>query len=71
MRLAELLKAMACNEKVNITLIDTDDKVLIVFGAKGYEAVEADVTQRTVKKIKVDSVTNILVYIDDAPVPSI
>lgn len=70
MTLADLLKAMSCNDRVNITLIDSDDKVLITFGANGYSAVESDVTSRTVKKIKVDSATAVLVYIEDA-IPSV
>lgn len=71
MTLADVLKAMANNENVNITLVDTDEKALITFGAAGYQSVEADVTARVVKKIKIESVTHVKIYIDDAPIPSV
>lgn len=71
MILADVLKAMANNENVNITLIDTDEKPLITFGAGGYASVEADITAREVKKIKIVSVTHVDMYLGDAPVPSI
>ena len=71
MILAEFLKTMRSNEKVNITLIDSDDKVLITFNCKGYEAVESDIQKRVVNKIKVDTDKLLLVYIEDAPLPSV
>lgn len=71
MILADVLKAMANNENVNITLVDNEEKNLITFGASGYQSVEADVTARAVKKIKIESISHVKIYIDDAPVPSI
>lgn len=71
MILAEFLKTMRANDKVNITLIDSDDNVLITFNCKGYEAVESDIQKRVVNKIKVDTEKLILVYIEDAAVPSV
>jgi NADH dehydrogenase FAD-containing subunit len=69
MILSNLLKAMANND-VNITIIDTGDNVLIKFAAPGYASVESDLTSRVVKKIKIESVTSVLVYVDDA-LPSV
>ena len=71
MILSDLLKAMANNENVNITLVDSDENKLITFGASGYQNVESDVTARTVKKIKIESIVSVLIYIEDAPVPSV
>ena len=71
MVLAELLKTMRVNDKVNITLIDSDDNILITFNCKGYEAVESDIQKRAVSKIKVDTEKLILVYIEDAAIPSV
>ena len=71
MILAELLKTMRVNDKVNITLIDSDDNILITFNCKGYEAVESDIQKRVVSKIKIDTDKLVLVYIEDAVVPSV
>lgn len=71
MRLADLLKAMRANDKVNITLIDSEDNVLITFNCKGWEAVESDIQSRMVNKIKVDTDKLVLVYIEDAVLPTL
>ena len=71
MVLAEFLKAMKSNDKVNITLIDSNDNVLITFNCKGYEAVETDIQKRVVNKVKVDTERLVLVYIEDAVLPSV
>ena len=71
MILSDFLKTMRANDKVNITLIDSDDNVLITFNCKGYEAVESDIQKRVVNKIKVDTEKLILVYIEDAAIPSV
>lgn len=55
MTLAQLLKALACNEKVSISIFNEDGKCLITFNAPGYEAIESDLAARTVKRVKVDT----------------
>lgn len=65
MKLIEVLKALANNTGASITLVDINEVELITFNAAGYKAVESDLGNRKVKRIKVDTATAISVYIDD------
>ena len=66
MALSDLLVALAGNEKLYITLADKEGNNLITFNAVGYESVESDLGARTVKKIKVNSVAEVSITLEDA-----
>ena len=66
MVLSDLLVALAGNTSVYITLEDLDGNKLITFNASGYASVESDLGTRGIKKIRIDSVTNVAIVLEDA-----
>ena len=66
MALSDLLVTLANNQKLYITLTDTEGTELITFNAAGYESVESDLGARVVKKIKIENPGNISVMLEDA-----
>ena len=69
MILLDVLQAISGNKGVNITLIDNEGTVLITFNAAGYKAVEEDICNRKVKRIKIESATDLTIYIEDEDTP--
>lgn len=66
MKLIELLEALSGNTNLNISLLDSNGKNMITFGAPGYMAVESDLGERVVNRIKVSSSSAISITIEDA-----
>lgn len=66
MTLSELLAALANNQKLCITLADTEGVEMITFNAPGYESIEGDLGSREVKRIKIASQTSVVVTLEDA-----
>ena len=66
MTLLQALTALANNTGVNITLTDTENNQIITFNASGYEAVESDITGRTVNFITVVSAQAVTIQIANA-----
>ena len=72
MKLGELLEALGANganPDVNITIIDNNDVPLITYRASGYGSIESDLSAKKVKKILINTMTAITIYIDDDDVP--
>lgn len=72
MKLIDLLTALGednLNPKVDVTILDNDDKQLITYGSSGYASVESDLGTKKVKRIKVNSATLITVSISDQDEP--
>ena len=72
MKLGELLEALGANganPDVNITIIDNNDVPLITYRASGYGSIESDLSTKKVKKILINTMTAVTVYIDDDDVP--
>lgn len=69
MKLIDLLRALSANKSLNITLIDSTDTELITFNAVGYQSVESDLGDRTVRKITVGASGTVKIVIDDATTP--
>ena len=65
MKLIDVLKALAVNGNLTVTLIDSDDNVLIKFLVTGYASVESDLGNRAVKKIKITSASTAEIVIGD------
>ena len=65
MKLIDVLKALAVNNNLNVTLIDSDDNVLIKFLITGYSSIESDLGNREVKKIKITSASTADIVIGD------
>ena len=72
MKLGELLEALGANganPDVNITIIDNNDVPLITYRASGYSSIESDLSAKKVKKILINTMTAVTIYIDDDDVP--
>ena len=72
MKLIDLLTALGednLNPKVEVTILDNDDKLLITYGSGGYASVESDLGPKKVKRIKVNSATLVTVSISDQDEP--
>ena len=72
MKLGELLEALGANganPDVNVTIIDNNDNPLITYNAAGYGSIESDLSAKKVKKIVINSMTAVTVFIDDDDVP--
>lgn len=65
MILSDLLVALSNNMDVNITLMDDSDNKLITFNASGYGAVESDLGNRKVKRIKIEPALSVVIAIED------
>lgn len=65
MTLSDVLKSLANNTNLNITLIDKDDNTLVTFGATGYESIESDLQTHEVTKIKIVSAKDITLVLGD------
>ena len=50
MTLRQFLAVLSSNKGVTVTLLDSEDIELLTFNVEGYQAVEGDVLERTVKK---------------------
>ena len=68
MKLSDLLKALAYNTTLNITLVDSEEVELITFNAVGYKAVESELGKKKVKKVKVTSATTLTIVLDEEEV---
>ena len=66
MKLSDVLKALANNADLKITLIDSNDAELVTFNAPGYESIETDITERDVKRISIVTATLAKITIEDA-----
>lgn len=69
MKLSDLLVALSNNKKLYVTLLDDNDTELITFNAEGYAAVEGDLGDRIVKRIRLTSPSTMSISIEDAPTP--
>ncbi len=72
MKLIDLLTALGednLNPKVDVTILDNDDKLLITYGSGGYASVESDLGTKKVKRIKVNSASLVTVSISDQDEP--
>ena len=72
MKLGELLEALGANganPDVNVTIIDNNDVKLITYNAAGYGSIESDLSAKKVKKIVINTMTAVTVYIDNDDVP--
>jgi Flp pilus assembly CpaF family ATPase len=72
MKLGELLEALGANganPDVNVTIIDNNDVKLITYNAAGYGSIESDLSAKKVKKIQINTMTSVTVYIDNDDVP--
>lgn len=65
MILSDVLKSLANNTNVNITLIDKDENTLVTFGATGYESIESDLQTHEVTKIKIVSAKEVSLVLGD------
>ena len=66
MKLSDLLVTLSCNRNLYITLKDDNDNALITFNAEGYAAVESDLGDRDVKRIKLTSPSTMDITLEDA-----
>ena len=72
MKLIDVLTALGTgniNPKVDVTILDNTDNVLITYGSGGYASVESDLGDRVVKQIKINSATLVTVAISDDTEP--
>lgn len=72
MKLIDVLTALGTgniNPKVDVTILDNTDNVLITYGSGGYASVESDLGNRVVKQIKINSATLVTVAISDDTEP--
>ena len=65
MKLSDVLKSLAGNANLTVTIIDADGNNLISFNASGYESVESDLQEHEVKKIQITSAKEVTVIIGD------
>lgn len=65
MKLSDVLKALAGNENLTITLVDSDSVKLISFNAAGYESVESDLQEHEVKRIQLTNTKEVTIVIGD------
>lgn len=72
MKLIDVITALGIgniNPKVDVTILDNSDVPLITYGSGGYASVDATLSNRVVKQIKVNSATLITVAISDDTEP--
>lgn len=65
MKLSDVLKALAANDNLTITLVDVDGVKLISFNAAGYESVESDLQEHEAKKIQITNTKEVTIVIGD------
>ena len=68
MKLIDLLTAMGeddLNPKVDVTILDNTDKPLITYLSGGYASVESDLGPKKVKRVKINSATQVTIAISD------
>lgn len=65
MKLSDVLKALAGNANLTVTIIDADGNNLISFNAAGYESVESDLQEHEVKKITISNMKEVTLVIGD------
>lgn len=65
MKLSDVLKALAANNGMTISIVNADDENLISFNAAGYESVESDLQEHEVKKIQITSAKEVKIIIGD------
>lgn len=66
MKLSDLLAALSGNKNLYISLLDDSDNPIITFDAAGYDAVDSDFDERIVKRVKINTPTQITVSLEDA-----
>lgn len=66
MILSEILAALANNASVNITLVDDEDNQVVTFNAAGYGAIESELGERKVKRIKINSGISVSISMEAA-----
>ena len=72
MKLIDLLTAMGegdINPKVDVTILDNTDVPLITYLSGGYASIESDLGTKQVKRIKINSATQVTVSISDQDEP--
>lgn len=72
MKLIDLITAMGdgdLNPKVDVTILDDSDVPLITYLSGGYASIESDLGPRKVKRIKINSATQVTVSISDQTEP--
>lgn len=65
MKLSDVLKALANNTNLSVTLIDKEENKLVTFGATGYESIESDLQTYEVTKIKIISAKEVTLILGD------
>lgn len=65
MKLSDVLKALAGNASLIITIVDSDGNNLISFNAPGYESVESDLQDHEAKKIIITGMKDVMIVIGD------
>ena len=66
MKLSDVLKALANNANLTVTLIDKEENTLVVFLVAGYQNIEGDLQKYEVKKIKIVDSRNVSIILGDA-----
>ena len=69
MKMSDLLVTLSSNKNLYISLKDDNDNALITFNAEGYAAVEGDLGDRVVKRIKLTSPTTMDISLEDPATP--
>lgn len=72
MKLIDLITAMGdgdLNPKVDVTILDDSDVPLITYLSGGYASIESDLGPRKVKRIKINSATQVTVSISNQTEP--
>lgn len=69
MKLSDVLKALANNANVSVTLVDKDENTLVTFGVAGYESIESDLQLHEVVKIKIVGSKEVTLILGDALEP--
>lgn len=68
MKLIDVITAMGegnINPKVEVTILDNTDAQLITYMSGGYASVESDLGTKKVKRIKINSATQVTVSISN------
>lgn len=65
MKLSDVLKALAGNASLTVTIVDSDGNNLISFNASGYESVESDLQEHEAKKITITGMKDVTIVIGD------
>lgn len=69
MRLSDVLKALANNVNLSVTLINKNEETLVIFNAAGYLSIEDSLQELEVVKIKLVSSKEVTLILGDQVSP--